>query len=152
MSPAPVMAGFAFITGVFGCFNHRVLDPVQKPKTVTFDAEIPIGENDEGELQCVKGILHYFDSSHEKSPLDDRKYFLSGKVVSISQVDDKENVDYDLQIEALTVRSSVSILMFSLTDNCTLHYLTLHYLAFAIVHTHDYCAMKTSNPTTTIFI
>jgi hypothetical protein len=114
MSPAPVMAGFAFITGVFGCFNHRVLDPVRKPKTVTFDAEIPIGENDEGELQCVKGILHYFVPSHEKSPLDDRKYFVSGKVVSISQVDDKENVDYDLQIEALTVRSSVILFSVSI--------------------------------------
>jgi hypothetical protein len=25
-----------------------------------FDAEIPIGENDQRELQCVKGIIHYF--------------------------------------------------------------------------------------------
>jgi hypothetical protein len=50
----------------------------------------------------VKGIVHYFVPSHEKSPPDDRKYFVSGKVVSISQ-GDEELMDYDLQIEALTV-------------------------------------------------
>jgi hypothetical protein len=102
----PIMPGFAFITGIFGCYNHRVLDPVRKPKTVTFDAEIPIGENDKGELQCVKGVVHYFVPSHENSPADDRKYFVSGKVVCISQQDaeEKDILDYDLQVEALTVR------------------------------------------------
>jgi hypothetical protein len=102
---APIMPGFAFITGVFGCYNHRVLDPVRKPKTIMFDAEIPIGENDEGRLQCVKGIIHYFVPSHAPAPIDDRKYFVSGKVVSISQQDaeEKELGDYDLQVEAMTV-------------------------------------------------
>lgn len=99
------MPGFAFITGVFGCFNHRILDPVHKPKTVTFDAEIPIGENDDGQLQCIKGILHYFVPSHEHPPDDDSKYFVSGKVISISSIatDERALMDYDLQIEALTV-------------------------------------------------
>ena len=101
-----VLPGFAFITGVFGCFNHRVLDPVHKPKTITFDAEIPMGDNPEGVLQCAKGVLHYFVPSHETPPEDDRKFFVSGKVVSVSSGggDDYSSMDYDLQIEALTVR------------------------------------------------
>ena len=100
-----VMPGFAFITGVFGCFNHRVLDPVHKQKTITFDAEIPMGDNHEGVLQCAKGVLHYFVPSHETPPEDDRKFFVSGKVVSVFSGggDDKTSMDYDLQIEALTM-------------------------------------------------
>ena len=102
-----ITPGFAYITGIFGCFNYQVLDPVCKPKTITFDVEIPIGEDDKGHLRCVKGVLHYFVPSHECSPSDGCKYFVSGKVVSISQTDadEKLDTDYDLQIEALTVRS-----------------------------------------------
>ena len=105
LTMAPVVPGFANITGIFGCFNHRVLDPVHKPKTITFDAEIPIGEDDSGCLNCVKGILHYFVPSHENPPSDNNKYFVSGKIISISQTesDEKAISDYDLQIEALTV-------------------------------------------------
>jgi hypothetical protein len=82
------------------------MDPVRRPKTVTFDAEIPIGDNAVGELQCVKGIVHYFVPSYEQSPEDDRKYFVSGKIICISQQDGEENdiLDYDFQVEALTVR------------------------------------------------
>lgn len=101
---SPIMPGCAFITGIFGCYNHRVLDPVRKPKTVTFDAEIPIGEDDHRNLQCVKGIVHYFVPSHENSPPDDRKFYVSGKVVCISQQDGDELQDYDVQVEAMTVR------------------------------------------------
>jgi hypothetical protein len=102
--PMDAMPGFAFISGIFDCYNHRILDP-RKPKTVTFDAEIPIGESRQGQLECVKGAVHYFVPSHEKTPIDDRKYFISGKVVSISQTDaeEKNMMDYDVQIEALTV-------------------------------------------------
>ena len=100
-----ILPGFAFITGVFGCYNHRVLDPIYKPRTVTFDVEIPIGEDDAGRLRCVKGILHYFVPSHEVFPPDNHKYFVSGKFVTLSQPDGEAKLDsdYDLQIEALTV-------------------------------------------------
>ena len=101
-----IIPGFANITGIFGCFNQHILDPVRKPKTVTFDAEIPIGDDDCGRLNCVKGILHYFVPSHESPPSDNCKYFVSGKITSISQSEgeDKMISDFDLQIEALTVR------------------------------------------------
>ena len=103
------MPGFAFVTGVFGCFNSRVLDPVQKPKTITFDAEIPIGEDDDHKLQCVKGIVHYFVPSHENIPENDQKYFVSGKVVCISQQDGDEMTRYDFQVEAMTVSFLLNI-------------------------------------------
>jgi hypothetical protein len=109
---APLMPGFAFMTGVFGCFNSRVLDPVRKPKTITFDAEIPIGEDDDHELQCVKGIVHYFVPSHENIPENDQKYFVSGKVVCISQQDGDEMMGYDLQVEAMTVCFLLNISFF----------------------------------------
>jgi hypothetical protein len=104
-----ISPGFAFITGVFSCYNQHVLDPVRKPKTVTFDAEIPIGDDPVGNLQCVKGLLHYFVPSHEQSPEDDRKYFVCGKIVCISQDGGDEIdhlLDYDFQIDALTVSLS----------------------------------------------
>ena len=103
-----VIPGFANITGIFGCFNHCILDPVHKPKTITFDAKIPIGDDDSGRLNCVKGILHYFVPSHESFPSNNNKYFVSGKITSISQSesDEKTTTDYDLQVEALTVRTS----------------------------------------------
>ena len=110
-----ITPGFAFITRVFGCYNYRVLDPVRKPKTITFDAEIPIGENPEGDLQCVKGIVHYFVPSQEKSPIDDHKYFVSGKIVSISEEHHNEEndlLDYDFQIEALTVCLIIIIFLY----------------------------------------
>jgi hypothetical protein len=98
------MPGCAFITGIFSCYNHRIQDPVRKPKTVTFDAKIPIGENDQRELQCVKGIIHYLVPSHESFPPDDQKLFVSGKVVCISRQQDGEDfLDYDLQVEAMMV-------------------------------------------------
>ena len=104
--------GFA---GVFGCYNYCVLDPMRKPKTITFDAEIPIGENPDSDLQCVKGIVHYFVPSQEKSPIDDHKYFVSGKIVSISeehQNEENDLLDYDFQIEALTVCLIIIIITF----------------------------------------
>jgi hypothetical protein len=105
----PISPGFAFITGVFSCYNQRVLDPVHKPKTITFDAEIPIGDDPKGNLQCVKGLLHYFVRSHEQSPEDERKYFVSGKMVCISQqdADDVDMMEYDFQIDALTVSAFI---------------------------------------------
>ena len=107
-----IVPGFAYITGIFGCFNHRILDPLRKPKTITFDAEIPIGDDDSGRLNCVKGVLHYFVPSHESTPSDNNKYFVSGKITSISQTeDDEKNIsDHDLQIEALTVRNLLLLL------------------------------------------
>jgi hypothetical protein len=117
------MPGFAFITGVFSCFNYRQLDPVRKPKTITFDAEIPIGENDKHELQCIKGIVHYFVPSHENTPPDDRKFFVSGKVVCVSQqdIDEKDLQDFDVQVEAMTVcfsSSSSSYVMIFFLISC----------------------------------
>ena len=47
-----IIPGFAYITGIFSCFNHRILDPVHKPKTITFDAKIPIGDDNSGCLNC----------------------------------------------------------------------------------------------------
>jgi hypothetical protein len=99
------MPGFAFITGLFSCFNRRVLDP-EKPKTVTFDAEIPIGDDQNGQLQCIRGIVHYFVPQNTPKPDDDHKYCIAGKVISIhsqSHLEDGAFPDYDLEIEALTV-------------------------------------------------
>ena len=59
-------------------------------------------------LIAVKGILHYFVPSHKSFPSDNNKYFVSGKITSISQSesDEKATTDYDLQVEALTVCTS----------------------------------------------
>ena len=96
------MPGFAFIYGLFSCFNQRIIDPT-KPKTISFDAEVPIGEDPSGQLQCVNGLVHYFVPQQQTKPDDDRKYLISGKVVSIQSHDEIDSAAYDLEIEALTV-------------------------------------------------
>jgi hypothetical protein len=98
-----IMPGFGFITGLFSCYNRRVLDPVAKSRTYTFDAEIPIGDDQSGQLQCVKGLLHFFVPQNEKKPEDDRKFFVSGKIISIHSTDEYSADEYDLEVEGLTV-------------------------------------------------
>ena len=112
------MPGFAYINGLFSCFNQRVIDAT-KPKTITFDAEIPIGDDQNGQLQCVRGLVHYFVPQNEAKPDDDRKYLVSSKVISVhSQTQTDENSgDYDLEIEALTVSYCPHDLLL-MTDIC----------------------------------
>ena len=72
---------------------------------ITFDAEIPIGEDASGQLQCVRGLIHYFVPQNQPRPDNDCKYTVSSKVISIhsqSQIDENAG-EYNLEIEALTV-------------------------------------------------
>ena len=89
------------MTGLFSCYNRRVVDPVDKARTYTFNVETPIGDDESGQLQCIKGLLHYFVSQNEPKPEDDRKFFISGKFICIHSVE--ENSEYDIEMEALTV-------------------------------------------------
>jgi hypothetical protein len=103
------MPGFTFINGLFSCFNRCVLDP-EKLKMVTFDAEIPIGNDQSGQLQCIRGIVHYFIPQNTPKPDDDHKYCIVGKVISIhsqSRLDEGTFPDYNLEIEALTVSKKI---------------------------------------------
>ena len=95
-----IMPGFAFITGLFSCYNRQVLDAPQKPRTYTFGAEIPIGDDQNGQLQCVNRLLHYFLPQNQPTPEDDRKFFVSGKLISIHSV---EETEYNIEVEALTM-------------------------------------------------
>ena len=93
-------AGFAFITGLFSYYNRRGLDAPQEPRTYTFDAEIHIGDDQNGQLQCVNRLLHYFLPQNQPTPEDNRKFFVSGKLISIHSV---EVTEYDIKVEALMV-------------------------------------------------
>ena len=105
------MPGFAFIYGLFSCFNQRIIDPT-KPKTISFDAEVLIGEDPSGQLQCVNRLVHYFVPQQQTKPDDDHKYLISGKVVSIQSHDEIDSAAYDLEIEALTVCPCIDSLQF----------------------------------------
>lgn len=107
------MGGSSFICGIFGCTNARYVF-TNKPRVITFDAEIPLGLDDNNVMRVIVAVLHHYVEPDKPSPAGDLKYMVGGKFVSITSttpVGDGYNVDdYDLEIDATFVSFLYSIL------------------------------------------
>jgi hypothetical protein len=100
------MSGSSILTGIFSCTNRRTLDE-EKKKTVTYDAEILLGKDEEDVDQFINAILHVFVPKEEKEPEEDVHHFVAAKMISIKDdtvVGDAYDVDdYDLELDAFMV-------------------------------------------------
>jgi uncharacterized protein YtpQ (UPF0354 family) len=100
------MSGSSILTAVFCCTNRRILDK-EKKKTITYDAELLLGKDDNDEDQFINAIVHFFVSKGEMEPEEDIYHFIVGKIISIKNdtiVGDDQNVeDYDLELDAFVV-------------------------------------------------
>ena len=107
------MPGGAFIFGLMGCTNCRILDSA-KPKSLTYDTDVIVGTENTSHPESVTVLLHFFTPLGEKDREEDNVYLISGRVGSISSRivvgEDFKPDTYDIEIEAFTVRSSSSLL------------------------------------------
>jgi len=99
-----IMPGSSIITAVCCLFNHQNIDESKK-RTITYDAELYLGLDDNGNDQVIIALLHYYTEQPE--PQDNKFYFISGKASSICSNTivgkDFNDKDYDLEIEAFIV-------------------------------------------------
>jgi hypothetical protein len=76
MSRSP---GSSCVFGVLPCTNRCVLDREHKPRTYTYDAEAVIGKDEEGEVQTVLTLLHYFVPADAYEPTEGKLHYIYGK-------------------------------------------------------------------------
>jgi hypothetical protein len=55
----------------------------EKSRSLTFDAEIMLGRNSNGDIQTCTALLIYFDDPRIQSPIDGSLHFVSGKVAAM---------------------------------------------------------------------
>jgi len=83
-----------------------VLDAM-KLKTVTYDAEICIGFNSNGDAVMATGLLHYFLRSGKKGDVNKNLYLICGRIAGITALtqvgETHAPLDYDIEIKALSV-------------------------------------------------
>jgi hypothetical protein len=77
------MPGSSSIFGVLPCTNRRVLDHEHKPWTYTYDIEAVIGEDEEGEVQSVLALLHYFVPVDAYEPTEGKLHYVYRKLASM---------------------------------------------------------------------
>ncbi|KAH9965613.1 hypothetical protein BGW80DRAFT_1254911 [Lactifluus volemus] len=99
------LTGFFFtICGLMLCSLPRGAHGKNKPKTVTYDAEVFVGVDDEDGITTCKTVLHYFVPFDKGNLPDEGIFFVAGKLAMVDKntpVGDNFNwSDYVLQIEA----------------------------------------------------
>jgi hypothetical protein len=101
------MTGLSIICGLIPCHDPQSVFGVEKPKTLTFDADIFVRTGEDDEIKICKALLHYFVTYDLSKVPNDALVFVVGK---ISMVDEETLVgdgynweDYALQIEAICV-------------------------------------------------
>jgi len=72
-----------FIYGLLACHNAKYLFS-DKPKTVTFDAEIFLGEDDESTMCVMMAVLHYFVPIDKPIPTEGHVYLVGGRLASVT--------------------------------------------------------------------
>jgi hypothetical protein len=102
------MPGSSTICGLMLCSLPRGAHGKNKPKTVTYDAEVFVGVDDEDGITTCKTVLHYFVPFDKGNLPDEGIFFVAGKLAMVDKntpVGDNFNwSDYVLQIEATVVR------------------------------------------------
>jgi hypothetical protein len=111
------MPGSSVISGLMACNNSRHVNPT-KPRTITFDAELLLGVDAENDLVTLTAVLHYFVPAGEIDPADDCIYLVTGKISSV-EVDSplgegRAVEEFDLQIDAITVRTLLYVVLIHL--------------------------------------
>jgi hypothetical protein len=100
------MSGSSILTAVFCCTNCCILDE-EKKKTITYDAELLLGKDENDEDHFINIIVHFFISKGEMEPEEDIYLFVIGKIISIKNdtvVGDNQSVeDYNLELDAFVV-------------------------------------------------
>ncbi|KAH9955087.1 hypothetical protein BGW80DRAFT_1467269 [Lactifluus volemus] len=100
------MPGSSLLSGLMPCTDGRRVMGTNKPKMMTFDAQIYTGLNEDGQPTCINAILNFFVPSDRADPSNYGVFFVMGK---ISLLDENtivgENFDrqnYSLVIDAST--------------------------------------------------
>jgi hypothetical protein len=100
------MPGSSFLYGPLACSNARYIFP-DKPKTVTLDAEVYLGRDDNDSMSVMLAVLHYFIPLGAIVPDEDSLYLVGGKIASITSNtpigDGYDTATYDIEIEAVFV-------------------------------------------------
>ncbi|KAI0000330.1 hypothetical protein BJV77DRAFT_958859 [Russula vinacea] len=76
------MPGSSHICGLMACRYSRVFDQ-NKPRSLTFDAHIVIGFDDNNDTRTCCAVLHHFRAAWEPEPIDNAIYEVAGKIASI---------------------------------------------------------------------
>jgi hypothetical protein len=104
------MSGSSILTRIFSCTNRRIFDEERK-KTITYDAEILLGKNDDNDDEhdhFINAIVHFFVSKGEMEPEEDVYHFVVSEIISMRADtvvgDDHDVEDYDLKLDTFTVR------------------------------------------------
>lgn len=98
-----IMSGSSLIFGIMPCSNYRCLFP-DKPKTITFDAELLLSQNKDGEWLSGNTILHHFQTPGAPDPPKTALYYVAGKIASMKDNaivgDEHTTNEYIAQIDA----------------------------------------------------
>ncbi|KAG6848088.1 hypothetical protein H0H93_003447 [Arthromyces matolae] len=77
-------SGASIIFGVFSG-NKGTVPWNDRPKTIAFPSETPIGKSATGTTQVVTALVVYFVKLGEKPPDSSRKYLICGKLISVKK-------------------------------------------------------------------
>ena len=131
------MPGSSHICGLMACRYSRVLDQ-NKPRSLTFDAHIVVGFDDNNDTRTCCAVLHHFRAAWEPEPIDNAIYEVAGKIASIPPdynvgINHKVNA-YDFIIDAEKVLPPSFFTPFHLRPppplpHCLSHFLSARWLS-----------------------
>ncbi|KAG2059823.1 hypothetical protein BDR06DRAFT_967811 [Suillus hirtellus] len=78
------MPGSSILTGIIPLTNSCHIF-AQKPKTITYDGEVYLGLSEDSSPCSTQAVVHHFIAQANMDPLDNRLYFIVGKVASSGQ-------------------------------------------------------------------
>ena len=100
------MPGSSFLYGFLACSNACYIFP-DNPKTITLDAEVYLGHDNNDSVSVMLAVLHYFIPLGAIVPDEDLLYFVGGKIASIASstpiADGYDTATYDIKIEVVFV-------------------------------------------------
>ena len=101
------MPGSSLISGLLLCSSYRRTHGADKPKTVTYDAQIFVDLDAENNIRSCIAVLHYFVPFGQQNLLREGIFFVSGKLSMVDENtpigDDFNWEDYVFQIQATSV-------------------------------------------------
>lgn len=106
--------GASYFYGLLACSNpRRILS--NKPRTVTLDAEMVLGKDENNDMVVMSALLHHYVPTGQDDPEGGKLYLVNAKVASITdatEVGDEYDVsEYEVILESTAV--------------CTVHFLSL---------------------------
>jgi hypothetical protein len=100
------MPGSSILTRILPLTNSCHIF-AQKPKTVAYNGELYLGLSEDSSPCSAQAVVHHFIAQLNMDPLDNRLYFVVGKVASV-----RENTNvgegnstkaFDIEIDAIMV-------------------------------------------------